>query len=143
MPPANQESVQGSASSVKAPKAAEMAQATRIHIGRPTKVTRTGAATKERKEMAAPDTASTKHQNLEAKYKQPQPLQATKNGHTTTSAEHKQGWTQKDIEACLRQHNDLRRAHGVPPLKWMDSLARGAQAAAEHKQGWTQKDIEA
>merc|ERR1712188_279448 len=49
MPPANQESVQGSASTVKAPKAAEMSQATRIHIGRPTKVTRAGVATKEKR----------------------------------------------------------------------------------------------
>merc|ERR1712093_414147 len=39
-------------------------------------------------------------------------------------------WSQEDLKACLDRHNELRRKHGAPPLKWKDELARDAQAAA-------------
>merc|ERR1711939_419774 len=39
-------------------------------------------------------------------------------------------WSQEDLKACLDRHNELRRKHGAPPLKWKDELAQDAQAAA-------------
>merc|ERR1711939_712466 len=39
-------------------------------------------------------------------------------------------WSQEDLKACLDRHNELRRKHGAPPLKWKDELAKDAQAAA-------------
>merc|ERR1711939_488802 len=39
-------------------------------------------------------------------------------------------WNQEDLKACLDRHNELRRKHGAPPLKWKDELAQDAKAAA-------------
>merc|ERR1711939_151623 len=39
-------------------------------------------------------------------------------------------WSQEDLKACLDRHNELRRKHGAPPLKWKDELAQDAKAAA-------------
>merc|ERR1712093_586124 len=39
-------------------------------------------------------------------------------------------WSQEDLKACLDRHNELRRKHGAPPLKWKDELAKDAKAAA-------------
>ena len=33
---------------------------------------------------------------------------------------------------CLEAHNEYRAKHGVPPLKWSDELAAGAQKWADH-----------